>query len=102
MNFFENWFNSMALFVLTIPIIIIITTAILQYLIKKKLQVISIMFIVQVFLYYGYSCIIQRMKISDVYLDYVVYIALVTLIFGFIGTFVGGVISSFVNGKKHL
>lgn len=42
------------------------------------------------------------MRISDVYSDYVAYIAIVTLIFGFIGTFIAGVISSSVNGKKHL
>lgn len=100
MNFFENWFNSMALFILTIPIIILITTAILQYIIKKKLVSVSIVFAGQVILYYGYSCIIQRMKISDVYLDYLLYIAIVTLIFGFVGTFVADGISSLIKRRK--
>lgn len=55
MSFYENFFDSMAFFIITLPIILIILTAILQLLMKNKFIVIVIAFIIQVMLYYGYS-----------------------------------------------
>ncbi|MHC1685258.1 MAG: hypothetical protein AB6733_20355 [Clostridiaceae bacterium] len=92
MSFYENYFNSMTLFIFTIPTILVILTALLQTIIRNKIIVISIGFILQVILYYGYSCIIVHMKVMDVGLDYIKYITIISLVFGFIGATIGNLI----------
>lgn len=85
MSFYENYFNSMALVIITIPFLIGILSIVLQLIIKNYLKALVMVLILQVILYFGYSCIILHMRIFDVSLDYIGYIAIVTLIFGFIG-----------------
>ena len=97
MNLYEIFFNSMAFFIITLPLILVIITAILQFLIKNKMKVFIIVFIIQVILYYGYSYILRHMRITDVYLDYVGFITIYTLVFGFIGTIIGNFVLSFLR-----
>ena len=95
MSFYENFFNSIVFFIITLPLILIIITVVLQLLLKNKIGVIIIVFIVQVILYYGYSCIIIHMRIIDVSSDYVGGIVVLTLVFGFLGTSIGNYILSY-------
>lgn len=81
----EVFFNSAMVFFITIPTIVFISALILKSFIKSKFWVLGIIFIVQVILYYGYSVVVCHMKIQEVYLDYVGYIIMNTLIFGFLG-----------------
>ena len=82
----EQLFNSALVFFVTIPFLTFIFSCILHLFIKKKLKVLSVVFVVQVLLYYAYSCLICHMRIVDIYLDYVLTISIYTIVFGFLGT----------------
>ncbi|WP_027625666.1 hypothetical protein [Clostridium lundense] len=92
---YELFFNSAAFFFITLPVLIFISAWMLKRFIKNKLLVLSIISIVQVLLYYGYSCIKCGMKITEVYLDYVQGIIIYTLIFGYLGI----VFSNFIRKR---
>lgn len=100
MSLYENFFNSMLLFIVTIPLLIVIISTILELLIKNRFVVMILVFIMQVILYYGYSCIIVHMRIIDVGLDYIKYIAMGSLIFGFIGSSIGNFLNLYLDSKK--
>lgn len=94
----EIFFNSAIVFLITIPGIVLISTLIVKSFIKNKFCVLSIIFVVQVLLYYGYSLVVCHMKIREVYLDYVGFIILNTLIFGSLGL----LLSSFLEKKIRM
>ncbi|MBY6798224.1 hypothetical protein HYH85_18665 [Clostridium botulinum] len=95
----ENFFNSMLMVLFTIPLLNVIFSIVIQIFIRKKLLTLSILFLGQIVLYYGFSCFYCNMNIKDVYLDYVWIIGIYTFLFGLIGTFLGNFILHLKNKK---
>ncbi|WP_222644876.1 hypothetical protein, partial [Clostridium botulinum] len=52
----ENFFNSMLMVLFTIPLLNVIFSIVIQIFIRKKLLTLSILFLGQIVLYYGFSC----------------------------------------------
>lgn len=95
----ENFFNSMLMVLFTIPLLNIIFSIVIQMFTRKKIITLSILFLGQIVLYYGFSYFYCNMNITDVYLDYVWIIGIYTFLFGLIGTFLGNFILHLKNKK---